>query len=349
MDVHKRVIQFCRLDGAGDVAQEGRFAASREALERFLEEHVGSGGSHLGFEASGSMLWVYDLLVQRYGAQRVHVAQPRRVRTIAASQEKNDRNDAYWLAYFTHQGLLPEAFVPTGPWRELRYAARERMEAVHRRTRGLVRLKGHLTQMGHALSSRLLRTQERWEELAEVARQTPGILRHVLEGLMEEIEAAQRVVARWDAQIAAMGGDLPEVNALAEQIPGIGRVLAAVIVAEAGPIRRFRTAKAFARYAGITPGDRSTGGRTIHGPITRQGSRYLRWALTQAAMACLRARGGAGKAIGDWIRAHERRGRGRARVAAARKLAEGIWRFFTWGECFDAARPFRPMAAGATA
>ena len=59
-------------------------------------------------------------------------------------------------------------------------------------------------------------------------------------------------------------------------------------------------------------------------------------------MACLRARHGPGVAVGDWIRKKEQRmgAKGKARCAAARKLAECIWRLFDYGECFDPARAF---------
>ena len=55
----------------------------------------------------------------------------------------------------------------------------------------------------------------------------------------------------------------------------------------------------------------------------------------------MRCKRGPGLAVGDWTRARARKlGRGKARVAAARKLAESIWRLFHWGERFDVAKPF---------
>ncbi len=75
----------------------------------------------------------------------------------------------------------------------------------------------------------------------------------------------------------------------------------------------------------------------------------MRWALTQAAMGCLRSKSGPGLAAGNWIRAKERRMgcKGKARVAGARKLAESIWRLFHWGEAFDASKPFGGMPEAA--
>ena len=318
-----------------------------DALERFLAEHVGRRKTHLAFESSGCSLWVHDLLVKRYGKERVHVAQAKKIRAIANSQEKNDANDAFWLAYLTHEGRLPEAYVPPTPYRELRIATRERTELVHRKTVNLQRLRAHLAQIGRTAPTTTLRTVKARCFLRTLAAELGGERGQALTHTLHELEFQEEAIAEWEGRIAVLAEDMPEVRAIEEHMPGVGRTLAAVIAAESGPIRRFRTAKAYACYTGLTPTDRSTGGRTIHGGIDRAGSPHLRCALAQMAMACLRSRRGPGVAVGNWIRRKEKRVaiKGKARCAAARKLAESIWRLFHYGECFDPARPFGSRVA----
>ena len=76
--------------------------------------------------------------------------------------------------------------------------------------------------------------------------------------------------------------------------------------------------------------------------MTRAGSPFLRWALIEAVVACQKAKRGPGKAIGEWVRRRQARmgDRRRAQCAAARKLAEAVWRLFAYGEAFDAAKAF---------
>jgi transposase len=150
------------------------------------------------------------------------------------------------------------------------------------------------------------------------------------------------VIEEWNELIDDFVQGLPEVDLIAEEMPGVGRILAATIVAEAGDIHRFGSSKAFARHTGLTPSDRSSGGKVIHGRITREGNPYLRWALKQAAIGCGRMREGPGHAVGESIRTKKKRlGSGaKARAAAARKLTESIWRLFHYEELFDMARPF---------
>jgi transposase len=104
-----------------------------------------------------------------------------------------------------------------------------------------------------------------------------------------------------------------------QQLPGIGKVLAAVIVAEAGDITRFATAARLCSRAGLTPRHRESDVKVTRGHITKQGSRLLRWAMVEAIQ-----RQPAGNPIRqrkDAIIARRgRQARNIAKVAAARQL-----------------------------
>lgn len=347
LDVHQNVIVWCRLDRRGQVVAQGRIPGGREAFETFLAQEVGRRRPHFALEACGGFLWVYDRLVARVGSGRVHLAQPRQIQMIANSTRKNDRNDAFWLAYLTHEGRLPEAHVPEPTYRELRIATRERIHAVQARGDAIRRLRGHMRQMGERLPTVAFDTKKGRAFAAALAESTPGSRGMALREALAQIEHQDGVVARWEAEMDRISGALPEARVLRQEIPGVGAILATTILAETGDPRRFRSQKALGRFTGYTPAERSTGGEQIHGAITREGSPYLRWALAQAVVHCLRTKRGPGAAIGEWTRARGRRlGMAKARVAAARKLAEAIWRLFKLGEAFDPARPFGGRTLG---
>jgi transposase len=342
LDVHKMVTVYCVLDASGATAREGRIASRRGELEAFLNEVLEGGETHVAFEASRSSLWVYDLVSDLIGKDRTHVANAKEIRAIANSKRKNDQNDAWWLAYLTSEGRLPSSYVPGGEILELRIATRERSVAVRHRTKTINRLKGHLAQMGEIVPSSSIRTKKARLFLFEMAVATKGARGRALRSCLDELDYQNAVIEEWDEVIRTISVELPAVQRIAEEVPGLGTVLASTVVAEAGDIQRFHSAKAFACATGLTPSDQSTSGKTTHGSISREGSPHLRWALTQAAMGCLRSRSGAGLAVGNWIRAKEKRMgiKAKARAAGGRKLAETIWRLFNYGECFDPARPF---------
>ena len=75
--------------------------------------------------------------------------------------------------------------------------------------------------------------------------------------------------------------------------------------------------------------------------MSRAGSRHARWALTRAVVACMRCKRGPGVNVKYWVlRRTRNRPKKPVSVAAARKLAEGIWRLFELGEEFDLAKAF---------
>jgi transposase len=341
LDVHARQVTFCLLDRQGREVACGEFAADRASLETFLGQHVGRKRCHFALEASGYSIWIHDELRQRYGPERLHLAHARKIRAIANSRRKNDANDAFWLAYLTHEGRLPEAWIATGIWRDLRIATRCRTWAVRRQTALKVRTRSLLAQQGHRVPHGLdsaIGEAKAWA----IAREADGVWGDALREHLRDLSAQSARIAVWDRRLGELADSLPEVAAMRRAIPGLGRVLAAVVCAESGPVARFGSAKEYGSFTGLVPTDRSSGGTTRHGGISREGSAHLRWALNEAVVACQKAKRGPARAVGDWVRSRTRRlGHvKKARCAAGRKLAETIWRYFHLGECFDAARAF---------
>jgi len=100
-------------------------------------------------------------------------------------------------------------------------------------------------------------------------------------------------------------------------IPGVGYYIALLVKAEIGDIARFRTGDQLASYAGIDPSTHSSGGVTRHGRITKEGSRWLRWAMVEAALVHFRFDSPVTRA---YHRIAERWRKGKAKVVAARRL-----------------------------
>ncbi len=129
--------------------------------------------------------------------------------------------------------------------------------------------------------------------------------------------------------------DDPAYRALVK-VPGVGKVIAAIFVAEIGDIGRFDSPKKLCSWAGLTPKHRESD-QTVHrGSITKQGSPLVRWAAIEA-VGNYRARGNE-KLRADYLRIAERRGRYKARVAVARKLLTLVYYGLRDGEvrCLEA-------------
>lgn len=140
-----------------------------------------------------------------------------------------------------------------------------------------------------------------------------ALLRRLLEDLDFEIDVFTNLVQ------AGLVRD-PGYVAL-QQIPGIGPVLAAVFLAEVGDVSRFGTAPQLACWAGLTPKHHESDTHVRRGPITKQGSRLVRWAAVESVK-----RLGPHSRVGALRdRVADRRGANIGAVAAARQQVEYVF------------------------
>jgi transposase len=126
-------------------------------------------------------------------------------------------------------------------------------------------------------------------------------------------------------------------------VPGIGWVLGYTIAAEIGDIARFPTPTKLAGYTGLCPRVYQSGESDRRGPLAKQGPKYLRWALVEAAIHASthpRYRYQRTK-----TRLGKQRGARVAQVDLARKLAEAIWHMLTRNQPFAPAGAANPLAA----
>jgi transposase len=137
-----------------------------------------------------------------------------------------------------------------------------------------------------------------------------------LDSLRHLLAHVEREITKVDAQLHHRLKADPGCRALV-RLPGVGKVLAALFVAEIGDINRFASAKKLCSWAGLTPKHRESDEVVHRGSITKQGSGLVRWAAIEA-VGNYRAKGNE-KLRADYRRIAERRGKYKARVAVARK------------------------------
>jgi transposase len=127
-------------------------------------------------------------------------------------------------------------------------------------------------------------------------------------------------------------------------LPGIGAFLSVLLRYEVDDMTRFRSAKKFACYTGLIPSTYASNTRVYHGPLTKQGNKWLRWAFIEAVTPALRVSTELRRYY-DQIKA--RRGAHDARVCTARRLAELAWIVWTERRCYEH-RSVRPAKKAAS-
>lgn len=123
-------------------------------------------------------------------------------------------------------------------------------------------------------------------------------------------------------------------------VPGIGPIISTAVVAVIGTGEAFDRGRDFGAWLGLVPRQYSTGGKPILGRISKQGSRYLRTLLIQAAhIILMRPKNWPNFSFGSWFeRAAKRMHKNKLAAAMANKLARIAWSVLRNGTRFDAHR-----------
>lgn len=333
VDLAKTVFSTCEMTANGRVRSHKELR--RDAFIHWLPQ-VPS-GSVVAMEAcSGAHHWARRC--QAYGLQpRLMAAQF--VEPFRKSRAtKNDRNDAEAIATAARQGNM--RFVPVKDeaqqarlaWHRVREGYKTECLATSNRLRGL------LAEFGVAVA--------RNDPALKRALVDPGIRAALPPTLVPLLE---QHAAHWQQMRECLGECDRYIMAQAradarcirvQQLVGIGPLTADAVVAMVGDAREFKNGRQMAAWLGLVPRQSSTGGKTMLGPITCNGDRYLRTLLIQGARSSLqRAKAVASERATPeqlWIRdLAARLPFGKAVVAIANKHARQLWAMLARGEEYD--------------
>ena len=314
MDLHRRRSVLVRMTETGERLETVRISNDPEYL-RAVMTRAGE-APDVVLEACYGWYWAADTLAE-LGAT-VHLAHPLGVKMFSLRRVKNDERDAADLADLWRMGRLPEAWIAPPTCRELRGWVRHRAKLVGLRSNLKCQIHAVLAGAGVQVGMSDLFSAGGQDLLARVALTPESRARvdsalRLIGGLDFEIELFGKLVA---GRLRADRGYLA-----IQALPGVGPVLAAVFVAEIGDIGRFRRAEQLASWAGLTPKHHESDTTVHRGPITKQGSRLVRWAAVEAVQ-----RVPAHTRLGQVRdRVGQRRGRNIGVVAAARELTELVF------------------------
>jgi transposase len=338
LDVGNRYSHYCLLNEEGEVVEEGRMQSTETAFRRHFE---GEPRQRIALECGTHSPWVSRLL-QTLGHQ-VIVANARKIPALTASESKNDRNDAELLARFAahdpkllspvqHRSLKRQQDLNLIQARSTLVRART---MIVNATRGLVKSAGSRLPVCSTESFPV-----------RVRASIPAALTAVAFPLLDQIDLLNRQIGSMDQQIEKLAARYPEIRVL-RTAPGVGPVVAAayVLTLDRPDAASNRSAGAF---LGLRPGQSQSGNSDPQRRISKTGDSYLRSLLVQSAQYVL-GRFGPDSALRRWglklAASGGKRGKKRALVAVARKLAVLLHSMRRSGQRFQ---PFPPPRTAAT-
>jgi transposase len=343
LDLSRRRLDVCLLAADGTTLAVTTAPPDRDGLRGLVGRVAGDHGGEMVLgviESMNGARFVHDTL-EDYGWS-VEVADARKVKGLAPLACKTDRIDARVLAELSRRDLVPAIWLPDPAVRAERELARFRLHLVRHRTALKNRVHASLIAFGHPCPVADLFGVAGRDLLDRLAFPEPW---------RGDIEAAARLIDSLDAQIGELeaelradGADHPYVRLLMT-VPGIGWVLAYTIAAEIGDIGRFATPTKLCGYTGLCPKVYQSGESDHRGSLAKNGPKYLRWALIEAATGAARHPLYAPRYQRTAQRLGRSRGKKIARVDIARRLAEAIWHMLSTNQSFAPAGAAKGLAS----
>lgn len=328
LDISLETTAICVLDPKGHVVREATVDSTPVALIAFLKT-CGLRFERVALEACPLSEWLYESLASE--GYPVVCLETRHLKGFLMSQiNKTDRNDARGIAQAVRVNLFKPVHVKTKASRKRRalLSGRRLLGTQIRQLENHIRgtFKAFGLKVG-AVSRKEFeaRAMELTKEISDLQPLVDCLLdaRRVL---LDRFQAIDRTVAR----IAAAD---PVCRRLMT-VPGVGPVVALTYRSAMDGPARFARSKNVGAYFGLTPRRYQSGEIDYSGRISKVGDQAVRSTLFEAANVLLR-RSSRPCALKTWgMSLSRRRGRKKAVVAVARKLATLLHRLWMNGEAF---------------
>jgi transposase len=332
VDLHARSLYLCLTDPNGQILLHKNLPARPEAFLQAVEPY--RDGLVVACECVFAWYWLADTC-RRHGIPFV-LGHALEMRAIHGTKTKDDKIDAEKIAHLLRAGLLPQAYVYPKGMRETRDLLRRRTSLVRKRAEALVHLTNTNSQYNlppfgkkliYAKNRQALKIAERFAD--------PSV--------RASVQADLAVIDRYDEVIAELELYLERTVKVEDgdtylrlrSVPGVGKILALVLLYEIHDIRRFADVGRFLSYARLIRPDHESAGKKCGFGQKKIGNAHLRWALGEAVALLLRESDQAKK----WLaRRQKKSGKGKALGILAAKLGRAIYWMLRRKEAFNPKR-----------
>jgi transposase len=318
IDLAKSIFQVCAVNQAGKLIFNRQ--VRRAKLMEFLMQYP---DATIAMEAcSGSNYWGRTLQQRGY---KVMLIPPQHVKPFVKGN-KNDRNDAFAITEAARRPELKCVAPRTLAQTDMIQVHRVLDRMIRQRTALINQIRGFLSEYGVVVA--------RGKENLFAA--IPDLLEDAENGLTPSSRALyQELYEQWrhvNQSIEQIEGRLKRqanTNEAAQRLMkmnGVAVKISTAMIAQVGNGHGYKSGRHCSANLGLIPRERSSGGIQKLGGITKRGNRYLRCLLIQGAWSVIRNVDKNDDRMSRWARQLvERRGKHKAVVAVANKMARIMW------------------------
>jgi transposase len=327
IDLHARSMYLCVLNQDGEVLLHRDMKAAPgpflQAIAPYREDVV------VCVECLFTWYWLADLCAHE-GIPFV-LGHALYMKAIHGGKAKNDRIDAHKIAVLLRGGMIPQAYVYPAEMRATRDLLRRRMHLMRHRAGLLAHIQNtnsqyNLPQIGKKLAYKANRggVAERFSD--------PAVQKSI-EVDLTLIGSYDRLLTELELEIVntAKAHDAQTFYRL-RSIPGVGKILALVLLYEIHDIHRFPRVQEFVSYCRLVKCARESAGKRYGTAGAKIGNAYLKWAFSEAAVLFLRNNPAGQKYLARLAKKH---GKGKALTVLAHKLARAVYDMLRRDTAFD--------------
>ena len=256
------------------------------------------------------------------------------MQAIHGGKTKNDRIDSHKIALLVQSGMFPLAYVYPREQRPLRDLLRRRLAFTRTRADLLRHLQLINTQNNFSAIGMISKSRAKRTELS--SRFTHEAVQRMVAADMALVDDYERIIKDLEQYIIThVRLHNTKEFALLQSIRGIGDIIALTILFESGDIRRFASVGQYASYARLVVCTRESAGKLYGASGKKIGNPYLKYVFSEAAVYAVKFN----PAIEKYhARLAAIKGKGKAYVIIAHKLARAVYHMLIQGIVFDIKR-----------
>lgn len=332
IDLHARTMYLCILNRDGQIVLHRNMESAPEPFLAAIAPYRGN--LVVGVECIFCWYWMADLCAREQIP--FILGHALYMKAIHGGKAKNDKIDAHKIAGLMRGGMFPQAYVYPAEMRSTRDLLRRRMYLMRQRADLLAHVQNtnsqyNLPEIGKRITRKIHRVgvAERFAD-AQVQKSIA-----VNFGLIEYLDKALNDLELTITRLAKTHDG--NTFYLLRSVPGIGKILALVILYEIHDIVRFPTVQDFASYSRLVKCAKESAGKHYGFSGAKIGNAFLKWAFSEAAVLFLRGNPKAQKYLDRLTRKH---GKGKALSILAHRLGCAVYHMLRRKEAFDAERFF---------
>jgi transposase len=327
IDLHTKNMYICILNQEGKILLHKNMDASPHELHKIIQPFLPD--IVVAVECMFTWYWIADFC--RNNNIPFVLGHALYMKAIHGTKTKNDKIDSQKIAVLLRGGMIPMAYVYPAEMRSTRDLLRRRMHFMYKRSELLSHIQNtrsqyNLPQFNKCISRKRNRTgiSEQFSDnsVRKSIELNLNLLKHY-DTLLNDVELYLTRHAKEHR---------PNDLYLLQTIPGVGKILALVILYEIQDISRFQRVQNFCSYARLIKPQKESSGKTKGSGNRKIGNAYLKWAFSEATILLIREK----QLIKDYhLKLKNKHGKARALAILSHKLGRSVYYMLKNKQAFD--------------